>query len=319
MPFNKVPCCYYPTKIIIVDDRPDFTKWMALKFQSYGHCEVFSNGLEAFEYLKNYQSESFMKRMAIKGEFDFLINPEHKNIAIDLERIQKEASFANHHNEISVAVIDYDMPRMNGLELCRAINHLPMKKIMLTGEADHKLAVEAFNDGLIDRFILKNTPNVIESLDQAMFELQIAYFYDLSKAISENPQEGVESQIICLTDSSFAAYFYSIFHEKEIKEFYLLNHFGDFLLRDRAGKSYRLGVRDQKAIEGLKHLAQDLFNQDPEDNEEVLEEVLACHKLPFFPREFDEYQSLSTWAPHMHEVREIKGSRNVYACALFAV
>lgn len=319
MAITKVPCCYYPCKIVIVDDRPDFTKWMALKFQNYGLCEVYNNSLEAFDFFKNYHPESFMKRMAIKGEFDFLMNPEHKNIAVDLEKIQKEAQFPNHHGEVSVAIIDYDMPRMNGLELCRAISHLPFKKIMLTGEADHKLAVEAFNQGLIDRFILKNTANVIENLDQAMMELQLSYFYDLSKAISENPQEDVESQIVCLTDPDFAAYFYGIFHEKQIKEFYLLNHFGDFLLRTRSGKSYKLGVRDQKAVAGLHHLAQDLYNQDPEDNQAVLEEILACKKLPFFPKGFDEYNSLSTWPPYMHPVQEIKAARNTYACALFAV
>jgi CheY-like chemotaxis protein len=316
MALTKVPCCFYPSKILIVDDRPDFTKWMALKFKSYGACEVFNDGLSALTALENYHPQNFMNRMSTKSEFDFLINPEHKNIEINLENIQKEAS-RGHNDEISVAIIDYDMPRMNGMELCKALKKLPMKKIMLTGEADHKLAVEAFNGGLIDRFILKNSANVIEIIEQAVFELQVAYFYELSKAIAENPQEDVESQIICLTDLTFAKHFFALVKKYDICEFYLLNHFGDFLLIDRNHQSYELGVRDQHAIAGLHNLAQDLYNQEPDGREEILNEVLSCKRVPFFPKEFNEYISLADWPPYFREVVELKGDKNTYYCAFF--
>lgn len=318
MSLNKVPCCFYPTKILIVDDHPEFMKWMTVKFEAYGACEIFHSGSSAYDMLKNYHPQNFVSRMSTKSEFDFLINPEHKKITIELEKIRKERGSSMHQHEISVAVIDYDMPGLNGFELCQKIKHLPIKKVMLTAEADHKLAVEAFNEGIIDRFILKNSPNIVETLSQAVFELQIDYFYELSKAVAENPQENVEVQISCLTDAAFAGYFFDVVKKHHIAEFYLLNHLGDFLMQDRFGKSYELGVRDLQAIEGLHHLAQDLYKQDPdEESKSVLNEVLAEKKVPFFPKDFDEYYSLAEWKPYFHEIEEVKGAKTTYYCSFF--
>ena len=49
----------------------------------------------------------------------------------------------------TVVVVDYSMPNMNGLEVCKALEDLPLKFIMLTGKAEPETAIEAFNDGLI--------------------------------------------------------------------------------------------------------------------------------------------------------------------------
>lgn len=319
MALTKVPCCFYPTKTLIVDDHPDFTKWLALKFNHYGSCDVFNDSPEALKAMQAYQPQSFLNRIASKGEFDFLLNPEHRNIEINIENIQKEAKYGGHQDEISVAIIDYNMPRLNGLELCKQIKNLPIKKIMLTGEADHKLAVEAFNEGLIDRFILKGSPSVLDIIEQTVFELQVAYFYDLSKAIAENPQETVENQIICLTDPLFAQYFYQLMKDQHICEFYLMNHFGDFLLINKDHRSYQLGVRDQHAMNGLHHLAQDLYNQEPDGKEDILNVVLSCKKVPFFPKEFNEYISLADWPPYFKDVQELKGAKNTYCCSFFSL
>lgn len=317
MSLTKVPCCFYPTKILIVDDRPELTEWMERKFKLQGPCEVFHDGLAAYEMLKHYHPHSFMSRMSQKSEFDFLVNPEHKKISLDLENIKKEAGSAAHQNEISVAIIDYDMPRMNGLELCKEMRHLPIKKIMLTAEADNKLAVRAFNDGLIDQFILKDSENLTETISQAVFELQMAYFYELSKAITENPQEEVEGQIISLTDPLFARYFFEVMKKHDIREFYLLNHFGDMLMQDSAGKSYELGVRDLRALTGLHHLAEDLYKQDPDESEVILNTVLSNAKIPYFPKDFDEYQSLESWPPFFRDFEEVRGSKSTYFCSFF--
>ena len=59
--------------------------------------------------------------------------------------------------EVSVAIVDYDMPGENGMEICRRLRNHPVRTVMLTGKADEKLATSAFNQGLIDRFVLNMT------------------------------------------------------------------------------------------------------------------------------------------------------------------
>ena len=44
---------------------------------------------------------------------------------------------------ISTVIVDYDMPSQNGIDFCRQLSDLPIKKVMLTGRADYKLAVDS--------------------------------------------------------------------------------------------------------------------------------------------------------------------------------
>ncbi|MCX7256519.1 MAG: response regulator [Polaromonas sp.] len=59
-----------------------------------------------------------------------------------------------------VCVLDYAMPAMSGLQVLGALTDWPGARILLTGRADEQLAVSAFNRGLIQQFIPKQTPDI---------------------------------------------------------------------------------------------------------------------------------------------------------------
>lgn len=63
-----------------------------------------------------------------------------------------------------VLIVDYNMPGVNGLELLRRVSACPARRVLLTGVADAEIAVRAFNSGLIQKFIPKNTPNLYEEI-----------------------------------------------------------------------------------------------------------------------------------------------------------
>ena len=67
-----------------------------------------------------------------------------------------------------VCVVDYSMPAMNGLKVLDALTHWSGSRILLTGRADEQLAVSAFNDGLIQQFIPKQSPDIRERLTDAI-------------------------------------------------------------------------------------------------------------------------------------------------------
>ncbi|MFK7914231.1 MAG: response regulator [Pseudomonadales bacterium] len=76
----------------------------------------------------------------------------------------------------SVVVCDYLMPRMDGLEFFSRIKGLGVSRILLTGAADEKLAVDAFNEGLIDYFVLKSDVDAIPKLWGYAFRSQSSFF-----------------------------------------------------------------------------------------------------------------------------------------------
>lgn len=59
--------------------------------------------------------------------------------------------------EADAVIADFDMPRMDGLELLQRVRLMrpEMVRILLTGRADVHLAARALNEGAADRFFLK--------------------------------------------------------------------------------------------------------------------------------------------------------------------
>lgn len=73
-----------------------------------------------------------------------------------------------------VLIVDYNMPGMNGLELLKRISACPARRVLLTGVADAEIAVRAFNSGLIQKFIPKNTPNLYGEIQRSSEETHLS-------------------------------------------------------------------------------------------------------------------------------------------------
>ncbi|WP_041376786.1 response regulator [Polaromonas naphthalenivorans] len=71
-----------------------------------------------------------------------------------------------------VAVVDYAMPAMSGLRMLGELTQWPGSRILLTGRADEQLAVSAFNRGLINQFIPKQSPELRLRLIGAIQDLR---------------------------------------------------------------------------------------------------------------------------------------------------
>jgi CheY-like chemotaxis protein len=67
-----------------------------------------------------------------------------------------------------VCVVDYSMPAMSGLRVLSALTGWPGSRILLTGRADEQLAVSAFNRGLINQFIAKQSAEIRLRLTDAI-------------------------------------------------------------------------------------------------------------------------------------------------------
>jgi len=70
-----------------------------------------------------------------------------------------------------VCVVDYSMPAMSGLTVLDSLTRWSGSRILLTGRADEQLAVSAFNGGLIQQFIPKQSPDLRQRLTDAIQSL----------------------------------------------------------------------------------------------------------------------------------------------------
>jgi len=74
---------------------------------------------------------------------------------------------------VDVCVVDYYMPAMNGVEAIESLEHWHGSSILLTGRAEEKTAINAFNRGLINKFIEKQAPRVNQTIVDAAAELSV--------------------------------------------------------------------------------------------------------------------------------------------------
>ncbi len=105
---------------------------------------------------------------------------DRRIIDLDIPAIHREIYNSKRFLENTVLVIDYAMPVMHGMEVCKELSHLPIKKLMLTGEADDKLAVQAFNQKLINKFIRKGGPPTVVASAISNYKRNILLIYQPS-------------------------------------------------------------------------------------------------------------------------------------------
>ena len=86
-------------------------------------------------------------------------------------------------DHVAILVVDYEMPDINGIEFCQKLKERKIFRIMLTAEADKDTAIKAFNNGLIDKFILKTNEELYLEITFAVQELTQRYFKEISGSI----------------------------------------------------------------------------------------------------------------------------------------
>ncbi|NJK48723.1 response regulator [Candidatus Gracilibacteria bacterium] len=81
--------------------------------------------------------------------------------------------------EVAVAIVDYTMPKMTGIELCKRIQEIAPKtlKIMLTGESDVRILMSGFKEAGLHRYLVK--PWKSEFLQTLVANGLKAYFINL--------------------------------------------------------------------------------------------------------------------------------------------
>lgn len=271
-----IPVFSIPSTTIFIDDSYNFLTNFTLGFSDKLSFATFKSPLEALKLINNnYQQSDHFSQRCVSEYLDSNRWPmTNQTINIDLSAIHMEVYNPKRFSEISVIVVDYAMPEMNGLEFCKQIENPAIKKILLTGEADESIAIQAFNEGIIHRFVQKSNVDVTNVVLQAIQQLQKQYFQQMSESIIKMLSANSPN---CLQDRKFSEFFYQLIAKHNIVEFYLTENSGSFLLLDEKANSSSLIVKTEQDLQLHYDLALD--NKAPD---EVLQQLDKGEKIPCF-------------------------------------
>ncbi len=268
----QLPVHTHPTLTVLIDDSDSFLKSLAFQLDPALARKTFHDTSAALHWLRHSTQ---------RGETPLHVNfdtqnlpPDQFNVALDIERIWRISAQAGRFATPSVLVVDYSMPQMNGLEFCQAVRELPYKKILFTGAADEKVAVTAFNRGLIDRYIKKSDDNALDILEHEIVSLQREFFLQQSETVRDllllhNYQ--------FLQDEAMTAVVFELCRRHGFVEHYIFPNPGGILFFTRDGQARLMVIETERSLHTQYEMARD---SDAPDS--LLLALLEKRVIPYF-------------------------------------
>jgi CheY-like chemotaxis protein len=253
MLFN--PIREFPTTHVLIDNDINYLRGLStiLPLQN----KIYRYFLGAEEALIWINRQPNKEEKILSKDCDY--NDINSNFLVSgISRVHESIYVEDRFNSISTVIVDYDMPGLNGIELCRLIKNTDIQKILITGFLGEKEARHALNKGWIDMFLPKGEDSS-QKIAELIYDAEYNYFkrsdFFLKTFISHSKAEITESE-------GFLKFFKEAFTESNAIEFYLLSPDGDYLFINAEGVTTGFSVQDARKRRENFELAQELSVSD---------------------------------------------------------
>ncbi|MEO8400520.1 MAG: response regulator [Gammaproteobacteria bacterium] len=301
-----LPVFYHPSTIVTVDDDVLFLKAISQLIKSKFKIKTFQEPTTCIDFLDTYVSPLsetvFLRPCKEYEHYDSLTS---SLVDFDASGLYSLKQNSCRFDEISILIVDYNMPEMNGIELCQKISALPIKKILLTGQADNRDAVDAFNNKIIDCFMRKDSPTLVADIQSYVARLSREYFHQRTSALMAHLEV---DQPIPLSDPIFTQFFDEWCQENSIREYTLIDKNGSLLVIDDNDQHAFLVVHTERTLRSFAEV-----NDDVAEAELLLSDVKKFRKIPFFGVGKESWQfSPDKWAQFFFKPNVLAGRENYY-------
>ncbi|RJG08538.1 response regulator [Massilia cavernae] len=307
----NLPIYQHPSLTVLIDDSDNFLRSLSFQLDPTLASKAFHDTRSALHWLRQQSGPCTGAERTLSASFDAYPRevPQY-GVALDLEQIHRISFQRKRFLTPSVVVVDYLMPQMNGIELCEAIRDLPCKKILFTGVADERVAVDAFNRGLIDRYIKKSDENALDRLEREIETLQRDFFTARSEPLRDLLALHSYSFV---SDPAVATLVRELVAERGIVEHYLYQNPAGLLMYDTAGKPLLLVMETEAGMNAHYEIAND--NNAPQSLLDALQERRV---IPYFRDGDGMYTAAyrNTWHRYIEAAQVCRGEQT-YFWALF--
>ena len=284
-------CLYHPTKVVFLDDNQGFLDALELEFGDQKNMMMFTCPDMAMSAINN--REECILRKIFSGKEGINDDTANHVGGFEVHNIVNIIDDATRFDNVSVLVVDYEMPTINGVEFCRKLEDKNIFKILLTAEADTTTAIDAFNSGLIDKFILKTSDNLHEKIMDSILELKTKYFNELSEIIIQSCGKSIK---LLLNNDPYKNIFNYVLSTSQAKEYYLVDKYGSFLFLDKNAIPTWLIISDKNKIDDQVGLLEVLdFPLD------IIDKIKNKNSVLFLFSDKEYKEQVSSWEKYIFE------------------
>lgn len=302
---TELPLVSYPTCVVLVDDDKLLLEAMSDFLENNYTTISFFEPKQAVDFFQasSFRTSSlkFIRECADSDKYDVL---GHLPLDLDFSMLNKMHNCLERTTEVSVMVIDYNMPGLNGFELCRQLKSLPIKKILLTGEAGDQLATAAFNEGIIDCFIRKDSQFFLQEMLHYLNALTQQYLVDKTSKLLSYLEINYPLPV---SDPVFARFFKEWCIDHDIQEHYIIDQNANFLLIDKKGKKYFYIIHTERTLNNFTSLYQDF------EVSNLIADVKSRKIIPYFGENKEGWQlEYSEWPKYFYKSNCFQGREKYY-------
>lgn len=302
---SNVLSCFFPTTIVLVDDNAAFLESLKEAIERTNvTCKTFTTPKQALDYINDISRTNRLDYSDLIRDGEESTS-DWKSILLNINSLHREIYSLDRFMKISAVVSDYMMPDMNGVELCSNIFDKNIQRILLTGVAEDKKGIDAFNEGHITRFVKKGSDSFesdfIESVDRSIYQYFKSYTNYISKHIST-------VEITHLSDPIFADFFSKIYKQGNYIESYMLDAFGSYLFLDIDGKPDMLSVLTESELSRLIEIG----ISSEEIDSDVLKKLQSRKYMIVSHNRLGALPPIAEWAKYLHPVDRIDGYQTYY-------
>ena len=150
---QRLSLYHRPGSVALLDDAPDYLEMLVASLPRHWNLEPFLSPQSFVNYLQQEPP---------RWEADFwnhqkIVEAWHRGTPLVPQVLAYWATTPERFSLTKVCVVDQLIPGTTGLQALDELVDWPGHWILLTGAFDEGLATQAFNRGLIDQFIAKQT------------------------------------------------------------------------------------------------------------------------------------------------------------------
>ena len=293
----------HPIKVMFLDDNRAFLDALDLEFSEKLNILTLTSSDKAFHLIGNDSRNINQSIFKLKNDVN-LDTTNDRIIGFDVSKVLNLIYDKARFDLTPLLVVDYQMPEMNGIEVCKKLKDKKIFKIMLTAEADKDTAINAFNDNLIDKFVFKTSENLYSEITLALHDLTQRYFRELTKNITDVLHNSIND---LFDNELFQQLFTSAFIQAQAVEYYLVDNSGSVLFLDKDENPTWLIIRHEKELSDQFDLIQGY-----ELPEQAMIAVEKKEKILFFLSEKEYKKPIIEWVDYLFDAQKLDS--NYYYC-----